>query len=434
MTSIPSEAIPSGVREVCEGLAEAGHRAWVVGGCVRDRLLGREVSDWDIASSAEPPEVKRAFRKVIPTGIDHGTVTVLWKGEAYEVTTLRGEGAYSDGRRPDEVFFVKTIEEDLARRDFTVNALAYDPTNGELVDPYGGVADLEARRLRAVGVPAERFAEDGLRILRGARFVASLEFELDPETEAAFQGALDVYARVSPERVREEWLKTLRAKSPSRALEVMLRTGILARTCPALAALPGVNVAGSSRDAWQVTLAALDSSVGVAPRVAALLHGLGRAQGSDEYAERSADRADAWMRDYRFSNDERKETVHVIRAHRDLPTTDPVDVRRFLQRVEAEHVNAVLALARSVVVAEGGDPKPVDAIAAVAEVQLSEGVPLRVGDLPVSGRDVIQRLGAPGKAVGELLRALLERAVEDPTMAERTRMLALLDELVEARA
>ena len=186
----PHEEVPPGVIAVCAQLREAGHRAWIVGGCVRDLLLGRAVGDWDVATSARPDEVTRAFRKVIPTGIDHGTVTVLHRGEGYEVTTLRGDGTYSDGRRPDEVTFVDDIADDLARRDFTVNAIAYEPTSRALVDPHGGLADLDARLLRAVGVPAQRFGEDGLRILRGARFVATLDFELEAETEAAFAGVL----------------------------------------------------------------------------------------------------------------------------------------------------------------------------------------------------------------------------------------------------
>ncbi|MGD8607463.1 MAG: hypothetical protein PVH21_09240, partial [Myxococcales bacterium] len=222
------------VLEICKELRNAGQRAWVVGGCVRDTLRGERVNDWDVATTARPDEVQRIFRRVIPTGIDHGTVTVLWKGNAYEVTTLRGEGAYSDGRRPDHVVFVEDIESDLARRDFTVNAIAYDPVEGQVVDPFGGIEDMRKGLLRAVGDPRERFQEDGLRILRGARFVATLEFNLEETTEAAFRGTLDTFRKVSPERVREEWLKAMKARAPSRAFEVMRQTGILEVTYPEL--------------------------------------------------------------------------------------------------------------------------------------------------------------------------------------------------------
>ena len=171
-----SEGVPSEVRELCARLQEGGFRSWIVGGCVRDQLLndwnGRPLDargDWDIATSARPEQVQALFRRVIPTGIQHGTVTVLMKKSQYEVTTLRGETSYTDGRHPDAVYFVDDIKDDLARRDFTINAIAYDPLADRLIDPFDGIADLRVRRLRAVGNAAVRFAEDGLRVLRASR-------------------------------------------------------------------------------------------------------------------------------------------------------------------------------------------------------------------------------------------------------------------------
>src|SRR5688500_12480077 len=185
-------SVPSEVRELCQRLREAGHRSWIVGGCVRDELLRGEGAggpaargDWDIATSARPEQVTKLFRRVIPTGIQHGTVTVLMRQGQYEVTTLRGETSYSDGRRPDAVYFVDDIKDDLARRDYTINAIAYDPLADKLIDPFDGLVDLTNKTLRAVGDPGARFAEDGLRVLRAARFVATLEVELDPATERA---------------------------------------------------------------------------------------------------------------------------------------------------------------------------------------------------------------------------------------------------------
>src|SRR5688572_19422431 len=212
-------AIPDEVRELSQRLKDGGFRSWVVGGCVRDELLAelRGVptsarNDWDIATDARPEDVTRLFRRVIPTGLQHGTVTVLLPGGQYEVTTLRGETTYTDGRRPDSVYFVDDINDDLARRDFTVNAIAYDVLEDRLIDPFAGLQDLERRLLRAVREPAERFAEDGLRVLRAARFVATLELELDPKTAAAIQPSLTSYRKVSAERVRDEWQKTMKAK------------------------------------------------------------------------------------------------------------------------------------------------------------------------------------------------------------------------------
>src|SRR5688572_24525547 len=205
-------AVPANVRAVCETLERAGHEAVTVGGAVRDAILGREPGDWDVATSARPEDVMKLFKHVIPTGLQHGTVTIVTgKGEAshVEATTFRGDGAYTDARRPDHVVFGVPLVEDLARRDLRVNAMAYDPERDLLIDPYDGRADLAARVLRAVGDPAARFTEDGLRVMRAVRFAAQLEFELDPDTEAAIRVALPSLAKVSRERVADELRKIL---------------------------------------------------------------------------------------------------------------------------------------------------------------------------------------------------------------------------------
>src|SRR3954469_2215018 len=278
-------SIPEDVRQLCVRLAEGGHRAWAVGGCIRDELLaelrGVETAhrnDWDIATSARPEAVMKLFRRVIPTGLKHGTVTVLFDDRAYEVTTLRGETTYSDGRRPDSVFFVDDIKDDLARRDFTINALAYDVLADRLIDPFGGLADLEQKRLRAVGEPAARFAEDGLRVLRAARFVATLELELDPATERAIEPSLASYRKVSAERIRDEWLKTMKARTPSRAFGVMQKHGILAITAPELIESVGCEQNRyHAYDVWGHALHCLDACPPLPVlRVAGLLHDVGK--------------------------------------------------------------------------------------------------------------------------------------------------------------
>src|SRR5215831_12925234 len=225
-------AIPAGVRALLERLQAAGHEAWLVGGGVRDLLLGMQPKDWDIATQALPQEVMKLFRKVVPTGIAHGTVTVLVPEGHVEVTTFRVESAYVDGRRPGAVEFRRDLVEDLARRDFTINALAFDPVGGKFRDPFGGREDLARRRVRCVGVAAERFGEDGLRPLRAVRFATVLEFELDTETEAAIPGALPVFDKVALERRRDEFLKLLLAPGVVRGLELLRRTGLMERLLP----------------------------------------------------------------------------------------------------------------------------------------------------------------------------------------------------------
>ena len=441
------------VRDICKELRKAGERAWVVGGCVRDTLRGERVNDWDVATSARPEKVQKVFRRVIPTGIDHGTVTVLWKGEAFEVTTLRGEGQYSDGRRPDSVVFVGDIDQDLARRDFTVNAIAYDPVDEQLADPFGGLQDMQKKVLRAVGDPSERFGEDGLRILRGARFVATLDFELETDTEAAFRGALDTFGKVSPERVREEWLKTMKARAPSRAFDVMRRTGILEVTYPELLEQVGCEQnKWHAYDVWDHTMHVLDESEGdPVERIAALLHDVAKPRTrahSDKtndwtfyhHEKVGADMADRWLRDYRFSNQERDLITGLIRHHLICYSSEWTDaaVRRFIKRVGSDQIDPLLRLGEADALGKG---REVEAeLAALAELRkrvdkaMQEGSALSTGDLAIRGNDVIPLLdGGAGPAVGKLLRALLERVIDDPSLNTRDKLMPIAEELAKQK-
>ncbi len=435
--------------EICQELRNAGERAWVVGGCVRDTLLGEPVNDWDVATSALPEKVQQTFGKVIPTGIDHGTVTVLWKGSAYEVTTLRGEGAYSDGRRPDSVVFVGDIDQDLARRDFTVNAIAYDPVEGQVVDPFDGLVDMRAKVLRAVGDPKERFQEDGLRILRGARFVATLDFELEGATEAAFRGALDTYRKVSPERVREEWIKAMKARAPSRAFEVMRRTGILEVTYPELLEQVGCEQnQWHAYDVWNHTMRVLDESEGDSiERMAALLHDVAKPRTrarSDKtgdwtfyhHEKVGADMADRWLRDYRFSNHERELIVGLVRHHLICYSGEWTDaaVRRFIKRVGPDQVEPLLRLGEADALGKGRNVD--EELAALQELrrrideQIEQGGALTTQDLAIDGKDVIEHLeGGAGPVVGQILRELLEQVIEDPSLNTRDKLMPIVEKL-----
>ncbi|MEM9863815.1 MAG: hypothetical protein AAF938_19605 [Myxococcota bacterium] len=410
MDSAPHEGAqvspPEPVRRVMAVLRERGHGAWLVGGCVRDSLLGREVHDWDLATSAKPKQVSRLFPRVIPTGIDHGTVTVLQDDEPIEVTTLRGEGAYTDGRRPDEVFFVSDIEEDLARRDFTVNGMAVDG-RGAMVDPFGGLEDLASRTIRAVGDPLERFTEDGLRVLRGARFVATLECELDAKTEAAFGPTLPIFRKVSPERVRDEWLKTMKAQRPSRAFAVMKRTGLLAACCEPLDGLDDQD--------WRASLSALDRcELSGAERLGALFHRVPVAA------------VDDWLKAYRFSNAERKVLVGTVTAA-DAPLNGSDEaLRRWLAPVRPM-LDAALGVVRAVHEDDG------EAFGRRVRAMNPSALTLNVGDLEVRGEDV-KAAGAQGRAIGEVLRTLLDEVLTDPTRGSRTTLLARIQELMEDRA
>jgi tRNA nucleotidyltransferase (CCA-adding enzyme) len=397
--------IPEDVRELCRRIEKAGFRAWVVGGCVRDLLMGKPISDWDLATSAHPGDVQAIFRRTIPTGIQHGTVTVLHRGHPYEVTTLRGEGAYTDGRRPDSVELGVDLERDLERRDFTVNAIAYDPIQREIVDPWGGQADIASKIIRAVRDPRLRFGEDGLRVLRAARFCATLGFTIDPATEAAIAPSLGTFRKVSIERVHEEWRKALAAERPSPAFEVMRRTGILAITCEPLAALDDATFAA--------TMARVDRAPRVHElRIAALLADVGQRP--------LPVWADGWLREMRAANDERKRVVHVL-AHREIPEAlDGAGLRHWLRAVGRDAVGDVLALARA-------GSRDVDELERRAKWELEHALPLAPRELPITGDDVIAAIGgAPGRHVGRILERMLSLVLDDPALNDRDALLARL--------
>jgi tRNA nucleotidyltransferase (CCA-adding enzyme) len=447
-------AVPHDVLQLCGTLRSHGKRAWIVGGCVRDLLMGRVANDWDVATDARPNELLRFFPRAIPTGIEHGTVTIVRQGHHYEVTTLRGEGTYSDGRRPDWVEFVDDILADLSRRDFTVNAIAVDPLDGKLIDPFDGRADLSRGVLRAVGNPRERFAEDGLRVLRAARFVATLELTLDPETESAVHPALDTFRKVAQERVRDEWIKTMSARAPSRAFEVMRRTGILAVTCPE--ALEGVGMQQNrwhAYDVWRHGLECMDACPrDPILRIAAFLHDVGKPRTrawSDKVADYTfydhdrvgAEIAEPIAARLRFSNEERARIVALVRhhlVHYSQQCTDSA-VRRWIRRVGPERVEDLYLLNEADVRAKGKDFEPdLEALAGlkahVARV-LAEGAALSTRDLNVNGHDLMRELGlAPGRIVGELLDALLEAVIEDPSVNEKSALLARAREHLSKRS
>ena len=277
--SRPALSAPREVLHLAERLRAAGGQAWVVGGAVRDLLLGREVHDWDLATDLPPERTTSLFPRTMEVGARFGTITVLIREASYEITTFRRDGLYSDARRPDEVRYAEHLEDDLVRRDFTVNALAWDPIENRLADPTGGLDDLDARLLRAVGDPVERFTEDGLRLLRAVRFAAQLDFEIEAETYRALVLCAPRLERIAAERVRDELEKLLLAPRPSSALLLLQETGLLRRILPELSACYGVpQNRHHAYDVFHHTLAAVDA----APpdnrivRLAALFHDTGK--------------------------------------------------------------------------------------------------------------------------------------------------------------
>lgn len=421
------------VLEVLRTLGRAGYRSWVVGGAVRDLLLGRAreaAADVDIATPARPEQVSALFRKVIPTGAEHGTVTVIAGGAPIEVTTFRGEGAYLDGRRPSTVTFLADIDEDLARRDFTVNAIAYDPLSGELRDPFGGQDDLAGRLLRAVGDPAARFGEDGLRPLRGLRFVAQLGFALDGRTREAIAPSLSITAKVATERITAELSKLLVAPHARAALDLLAETGLLELTLPALAEF-----------APELRQHAFDVTALVAPelasRLAALLHplavgGTGGAAGEAARAILLALRLPGQVVALASALAGRHGCL--LAPARPAPPEAPADVRRWLAAAGPDRAAALLALWRADARSLGPPARAeaelakLDAFEARLAAVERERPPLSIAELALDGRAVMGLLGVtPGAAVGEALRHLLERVLDEPSLNTREALASELE-------
>jgi tRNA nucleotidyltransferase (CCA-adding enzyme) len=407
-------------------------------------LLGRFVHDWDIASDARPNDIMSLFRKVIPTGLQHGTVTVVLNAQRYEVTTLRGDGAYTDGRHPDQIRFVDHLEEDLARRDFTINAIAYDPIDRLLTDPSGGCADLQHRVIRAVGVANDRFFEDGLRILRAARFAATLHFDIEPDTARAMKECASRLCCISQERIRDEWLKTLGAEQPSRGLRIMLSTGIIEATLPEL--LPMIGCTQNryhAFDVWEHTLQTLDACrAEPILRLAMLLHDIGKPEirGINEktgdytfyHHEVSGARiAEAIVQRLRLSNEQQRRVVHLVRHHLipyDPSCTDSA-VRRWLRRVGTEHLQDILEMARADARGKGVDAsetlETLEHLRQRVEELLRQSAALSVRDLSINGHVLMGELGLPpGRQIGQILEHLLQLVIDDPSRNERHLLLA----------
>ena len=446
------EQIPADVRALARRLQERGFAAHLVGGGVRDMLLGRPPADFDLATDAKPEKVLELFGRAfaIPTGLQHGTVTVLSGPDpatrrSVEVTTFRGEGAYLDGRRPSSVTYVSTLAEDLSRRDFTMNAIALDPLAGTLTDPFGGQEDLARKMIRAVGDPEARFREDGLRPMRAVRQAAQLGFEIDPATEAAIAPTLDVFRKVSAERVRDEMLKLLGAPRPSVGLELMRRTGLLAEVLPEL--IEGVGCTQNrfhKHDVYGHTLSVVDATRGDAlVRLGALLHDVGKPRARQpregapgeysffkhEYVGR--DIADSICKRWKLSTAERARVVSMVEHHMFYYTPDWTDgtVRRFVRRVGGDTLDALFALREGDVVGRGFGEDPERELGElrrrIADVAAADAA-LHVTDLAINGKDVMSFGVPPSREIGEILERLLELVLDDPSLNERETLLALV--------
>lgn len=436
--------IPDGARHILQTLSSVGYEAYLVGGCVRDLLRGVEPHDWDICTSALPEETERCFagQRVIETGLKHGTVTVMDKGEPYEITTYRTEGPYSDSRRPDFVRFVANLEEDLARRDFTMNAIAMD-LQGNLRDPFGGASDIKSSLIRCVGEPGLRFQEDGLRVMRTLRFAAVFGYEIEAQTAQAVHKNRAMLGRVAAERINTELCKLLTGKNAGDVLRQY--PDVLCQFWPQLEPLMTLeqNNPWHCWGGWEHTIHALEAApADVALRLTMLLHDIGKpaCKSSDErgidhfygHPAVSAQMADQMLRALKFDNKTRERVVLLVERHdAQLPPRSQV-IRRWLNRLGQETFFQLLEVKRADNMGQAPEKvkdrlTELDEIRAKAEQILAERQCLTLKDLAVDGRDVIAAGVKPGPEVGRVLEELLERVLNGEVSNKRETLLKAIN-------
>ncbi len=431
--------IPKNARAVLETLETAGHEAWCVGGCVRDALLGRVPGDWDVTTSALPEETMAVFGPLAePTGLKHGTVTVKTLDSPIEVTTFRVDGTYHDHRRPDSVTFTASLEEDLARRDFTINAMAVD-LRGELRDPFEGRADLERRVLRCVGEPDRRFQEDALRILRGLRFAAALGLEIEPETAAAIHRNRELLGAIAAERVQTEFFKVLAGPC---AVEVLRSyPDVFGIFWPELLPMVGFDQRNRHHcyDVWEHTLHALAAMPegDLVTRCAVLLHDVGKPAcfTVDEagvghfygHPAISRDFADQMLRRLKCPTDFREAVARLVEWHdRNIPRTEKA-IRRALRALGEEDLRRLILVKRADNLGQAPAywerQKDLDLAEEILDRLLAEDACFSLKQLAVRGGDLLA-LGLSGPAVGAALEALLGRVMDGELPNEREALLA----------
>ncbi len=435
-------SIPSNAEKILRILEENGYEAYVVGGCVRDSVLGRTPDDWDITTSAKPEQVKELFYRTIDTGLKHGTVTVLMDKEGFEVTTYRVDGDYEDGRHPKEVLFTSSLEEDLKRRDFTINAMAYHPDRG-LVDLFHGMDDIRNKVIRCVGSPLERFQEDALRILRAVRFSAQLGFAVEKETEDGIRALAPNLKCVSAERIQTELVKLLVSSHPD-YLRTAYETGVTRQFLPEFDVCMGTEQ-NTPHHCWTVGEHILHSLAGVRAdkvlRLTMLLHDIGKPavkttdeKGRDHFKTHGAQSekmAKIILRRLKFDNDTTEKVCRLIRWHDARPLPEMKQVRRAVNRIGEDIFPLYLEVQRADMLAQSGYKRAekearLDGVTLCYRKILEENQCISLKELAVKGKDLIEAGYRPGPEIGEKLNFLLEHVLECPEDNRKEILLSLL--------
>jgi len=438
--------IPNDVKMILNTLKNNGYQSYIVGGSIRDFKIGISLpKDFDITTNALPEEIIRLFDKTVPTGIKHGTVTVMINGDGYEVTTYRIDGEYLDNRRPDCVTFVSSLKEDLARRDFTINALAFNEADG-LVDYFGGIKDLDDKIIRAVGEPNKRFKEDALRMLRAIRFAARLNFDIEEETLKAIKANYKLILNVSNERIRDELCKMLVSNYTTKALKLLEETKLLELILPELQVAVGFNQQNPhhDKDIFKHILAVVEKCPPeLNLRVAGLLHdiakpecftidedGIGHFYGHDKKGVILSEKI---LRRLKFDNKSISEIKILVKEHMNV-LTKPTDasVKRLINRVGVDLLFDLFALQRADALGSRFHEIRIGEINRVEEktIEIIESkVPLSIKQLAVNGKDLIKQYSIiQGEEIGNMLKFLLNKVLENPELNTKEELFAIIYE------
>ena len=427
--------LPEKVNMIIKTIQAAGFEAYAVGGCVRDSILGRIPDDWDITTSANPQEIKKIFKRTIDTGIQHGTVTVMMDKEGFEVTTYRIDGEYEDSRHPKEVTFTSNLREDLRRRDFTINAMAYNEEVG-LIDIFGGISDIEKKIIRCVGDAKERFTEDALRMMRAVRFSAQLGYSIEEGTKEAIKELAPNLKNISAERIQVELVKLVVSNNPD-YLKVAYETGITAQVLAEFDLCMETDQ-NNPHHKYSVGEHILHSMKHIEAdkvlRLSMLFHDMGKPKAKTEdeqgihhfhgHNEISENIAEEVLKRLRFDNDTLYKVKSLVFFHDYHPGLTDKSVRKFVTKIGKELVPFYLLVQRADVLAQS-EYKREDKLAKIDEVSrifdgiIERGECLSLKDLAVNGKDLIALGMKPGKEIGETLEHFLQMVIANPSLNEK---------------
>ena len=436
--------LPSKVNTIIQTLQNSGFEAYAVGGCVRDSFLHKKPNDWDITTSAKPLEVKKIFKRTVDTGIQHGTVTVLLGNDSFEITTYRIDGLYEDSRHPQNVLFTSNLEEDLKRRDFTINAMAYNNEKG-LIDIFDGIGDLEKGVIRAVGDPRERFSEDALRIMRAVRFAAQLGYKIEEQTLSAITQLADTLEKISAERIQVELTKLIESPNPE-FLRIAYMNGITKVIMPEFDAMMKTdqNNIHHMYTVGEHTLKAMSSiRKDRVLRLTMLLHDIGKPMcktTDDEgtlhfygHQNVSAKMSKEILRRLKFDNDTSQKVVRLVQFHDYWIEETKKAVRKAVYKIGEDVFPLLFEVKRADYAAQSEYKRTekleyIDRIEALYQEVIADNDCLSLKNLQISGKDLIDMGMKPGKEIGELLEGLLQEVLEEPEKNQRERLLSIAKE------